>query len=77
MSFRPQPEPTTEMANNHDTALAAVVHAMLLPLIYNGGSYHSCLENSVSPFHVSSSLKQPELCKALTDQRTSWIVAKA
>lgn len=63
-----------ELSNNHDTALAAVVHAMLLPILYNGSSYLSCLEISISQCMLSSSMKQPEHSKPLTlhtEQRQS------
>ncbi|WP_298822526.1 ParB/RepB/Spo0J family partition protein [uncultured Roseibium sp.] len=58
-----------ELANNPDVALASVVHALLLRLVYTGYSAHqqSALELSITHTDLAGSMKQPDQCAALED----------
>lgn len=55
----------SELVLNHDVALAAVVHAILLPICYSYAQEHSCLEISTSRHSVHGSMKQPDQSKAV------------
>lgn len=54
-----------ELSANHDVALTAVVHAMLLPVIYHYSHGHSCLEISTARVRLENSLKKPDQSTAL------------
>ena len=54
-----------ELANNHDIALAAVVHAMLLDVAYTYSGEQSALQIRLSSEWIEGSMKQPQNCKAL------------
>lgn len=54
-----------ELSTNHDVALTAVVHAMLLPVFYHYSHGHSCLEISTTRVRLENSLKQPDQSTAL------------
>jgi ParB family chromosome partitioning protein len=58
-----------ELANNPDVALASVVHALLLRLVYTGYSAHqqSALELSITHTDLAGSMKQPDQCAALEE----------
>ncbi|WP_262623036.1 ParB/RepB/Spo0J family partition protein [Agrobacterium pusense] len=58
----------SELSNNHNVALVAVVHAMLLSAFYSyAATDHSCLEISAKSFGLDGSMKEPQNCKALAD----------
>ncbi|WP_246801704.1 hypothetical protein [Rhizobium leguminosarum] len=55
-----------ELANNTETALAAVVHAMLLRVAYPGyATEQSALQLSLTHERIEKSMKQPEKCTAV------------
>lgn len=57
-----------ELSKDHNVALVAVVHAMLLSSFYSyAATDHSCLEISAKSFGLDGSLKEPQNCKALSD----------
>ena len=57
----------SELTKNHNVALVAVVHSMLLSAFYRHATHHSCLEISTSSFGLDGSLKEPQNSKALAD----------
>ncbi|UXS05452.1 hypothetical protein [Agrobacterium tumefaciens] len=57
----------SELANNRDVALVAVVHSMLLSAFYRYATDHSCLEISTKSFGLEGSLKEPQNSKALAE----------
>lgn len=64
-----------ELANNHDIALAAVVHALLLSSIYRYGSGLSALQLSLTYEGHEGSMKKPEDCKpalAFAELKEKW-----
>ncbi len=55
-----------ELANNPDVALAAVVHAMLLRVVYPYNSEQSALQLSLTHERLEPSMKDAESCKGLS-----------
>ena len=57
----------SELSQNHNVALVAVVHTMLLSTFYRHATDYSCLEISAKSFGLDGSLKEPQNSKALAD----------
>ncbi|WP_202367953.1 hypothetical protein [Mesorhizobium sp. L-2-11] len=65
-----------ELANNHDIALAAVVHAMLLSVVYDYCSnVDSALQIRLTHEHIETSMKRRDACRAVAEfegLRETW-----
>ncbi|MER8573554.1 ParB/RepB/Spo0J family partition protein [Mesorhizobium sp. M1374] len=65
-----------ELANNHDIALAAVVHAMLLSVVYDYCSnVDSALQIRLTHEHIETSMKRRNACRAVAEfesLRETW-----
>lgn len=57
----------SELSKNHNVALVAVVHTMLLSAFYRGAANYSCLEISANSLRLDGSLKEPQNSKPLAD----------
>lgn len=62
----------SELSKNHNVALVAVVHTMLLSAFYRGATNYSCLEISANSLGLDGSLKEPQNCKALADLHAAF-----
>lgn len=64
-----------ELANNHEIALAAVVHAMLLSVIYYCPNVDSALQIKLTHERIESSMKRSDDCRAVVELerlRETW-----
>ncbi|TIW09256.1 MAG: ParB/RepB/Spo0J family partition protein [Mesorhizobium sp.] len=65
-----------ELANNHDIALAAVVHAMLLSVVYDYCSnVDSALQIRLTHEHIETGMKRRDACRAVAEfesLRETW-----
>ncbi|MFG1298034.1 ParB N-terminal domain-containing protein [Xanthobacter sp. V13C-7B] len=55
----------TELAGNADIALAAIVHVLLLRLLFPRERHFSCLQLALTAEPLQGSMRQPDACAAL------------